>query len=289
MSKKAHKNNEPETNYAERDIVLGKVRGYPPWPGMVRRVLFLPRRGLIHHLYSYRLSTPTLFHPWSPRSALLARRRHSTVSDFSPQEICAFHRPCLSLGWLTPFSHSAWLVSKDISRLKEHEIRAYISEPHKKSGDLLAGYRIALDPQNWEKEKESMDLAAAEQEDNARVDQLETENEDDEAKKPAKSKKRKRDAEGPSAKPKGKPKPKSEKKAATGRPRKNGTKSKEMIESEDDGDQEADAAAEDENAGVSTKAAPPPSKKPKREKEEEVDGEFDIHIDLSHILTMPIP
>lgn len=44
MSKKAAKNNEPETNYAERDIVLGKVRGFPPWPGMVCRVFLVPRK-----------------------------------------------------------------------------------------------------------------------------------------------------------------------------------------------------------------------------------------------------
>ena len=54
MSKKAPKNNEPETNYAERDIVLAKVRGFPPWPGMVSRVLFLPSIPLLHRFRSYR-------------------------------------------------------------------------------------------------------------------------------------------------------------------------------------------------------------------------------------------
>ena len=54
MSKKAPKNNEPETNYAERDIVLAKVRGFPPWPGMVCRVLLLPLRALVHRFYSPR-------------------------------------------------------------------------------------------------------------------------------------------------------------------------------------------------------------------------------------------
>ena len=28
-----------ETTYEFRDIVLAKVRGYPPWPGMVRSSL----------------------------------------------------------------------------------------------------------------------------------------------------------------------------------------------------------------------------------------------------------
>jgi hypothetical protein len=190
---------------------------------------------------------------------------------------------------LTLFPHSAWLVSKDISRLKEHEIRAYINEPHKKNADLLAGYRISLDPEKWEKELESLEVAAAEQEDNARVDQLETENEDEETKKPVKSKKRKRDVEAPSAKLKAKPKMKTEKKLASGKSKKNGAKSKELIESEDEGDQEAEAEADDDDAGTSAKAAPPPSKKPKREKEEEVDGAI-LYINcFLYLLTTAFP
>ncbi|KAG5637495.1 hypothetical protein H0H81_004368 [Sphagnurus paluster] len=37
MSKKNTKAAPKEvvSSYAERDIVLGKVRGFPPWPGMV--------------------------------------------------------------------------------------------------------------------------------------------------------------------------------------------------------------------------------------------------------------
>ncbi|KAG9316800.1 hypothetical protein JVU11DRAFT_2865 [Chiua virens] len=234
MSKKAVKNNEPETNYAERDIVLGKVRGYPPWPAMVMNLDSVPS-----HVAKERPGgKKTIFH---------------CVRFF-------------------PAGDYAWLVSKDISRLKEHEIRAYISEPHKKNADLLSGYRIALDPTSWEKERETLDMAAAEQEDNAPVDQLETENEEEEEKKPTKSKKRKRDVEAPS-KPKAKPKQKAEKKVAPGKSKKNGAKSKELIESEDDGDQEVEA--EDEDAGTSAKAAPPPSKKPKREKEEEVDANLE--------------
>lgn len=49
-----------------------------------------------------------------------------------------------------PFYLSAWLMPKDISRLKRHEIDAYINEPSKKSGELLAAYRVALDPSEWE-------------------------------------------------------------------------------------------------------------------------------------------
>ncbi|KAF9227163.1 hypothetical protein BS17DRAFT_450201 [Gyrodon lividus] len=234
MSKRASKNTEPETSYTERDIVLAKVRGFPPWPGMVVNPDNVP--------------------------AGVSKERPSGKKS-------TFH--CVRF---FPVGDYAWLVSKDISRLKEHEIRAYISEPHKKNGDLLTGYRIALDPEKWEKERESIDMAAAEQEDNAPVDQLDSENEDEEVTKPVKSKKRKRDSEVPAAKSKAKPKPKAEKKAPAAKGKKNGTKSKEMVESEDDGDQEAEAEDEDEDAGTSAKAAPPPSKKPKRDKEEDVDA-----------------
>ena len=30
-----------ETTYDFRDIVLAKVRGYPPWPGMVRSLFMI--------------------------------------------------------------------------------------------------------------------------------------------------------------------------------------------------------------------------------------------------------
>lgn len=35
MSKKGSKTSK-DTSYEYRDVVLAKVRGYPPWPGMVR-------------------------------------------------------------------------------------------------------------------------------------------------------------------------------------------------------------------------------------------------------------
>ena len=35
MSKKAGKSQKEQSSYEVRDIVLAKVRGFPPWPGMV--------------------------------------------------------------------------------------------------------------------------------------------------------------------------------------------------------------------------------------------------------------
>lgn len=35
MSKKAAKTQDKDQSYDVRDVVLAKVRGFPPWPGMV--------------------------------------------------------------------------------------------------------------------------------------------------------------------------------------------------------------------------------------------------------------
>ena len=47
-------------------------------------------------------------------------------------------------------------MEKDISKLQPHEIEAYISEPNKKSADLLEGYRIAKDPTKWIAERDAL-------------------------------------------------------------------------------------------------------------------------------------
>ena len=63
--------------------------------------------------------------------------------------------------------------------MKPHEIEAYIAEPHKKSGDLMAGYRVALNPETWEKEREAARMEAEEAEADEEVDELEGEEADD--------------------------------------------------------------------------------------------------------------
>ena len=170
---------------------------------------------------------------------------------------------------------SAWVVSKDLSLLQKHEIEAYINEPHKKSGDLLSGYKVALDPTEWETKMAEEQAEATAAEADMDIDQLdegdEDDEDDDEPKK--KSKKRKRESE---VKPRKKesikkaetPDPKDKKASPKKRGgKKNGIRSKENIESEDDGAEEA--AGEDE----SSKKAGPPAKKAKKEKPNE-DGEF---------------
>ena len=52
--------------------------------------------------------------------------------------------------------YSAWLQAKDLSKLQIHEIQAYINEPHKRNGDLLEGYRVALNPEGWEEKQKEL-------------------------------------------------------------------------------------------------------------------------------------
>jgi len=166
--------------------------------------------------------------------------------------------------------YSAWLVSKDISRLKPHEIEAFINEPSKRSGELLDGYKVALDPAKWEEEQELKRANAEEEEANAEVDQLDGETDGldadgdadaDEA--PSKSRKRKRESE---TKPKVRTKASAKKdkdadsvkRKAAGK--RNGARSKALVESEDDGAAEADGD-DDDDAGTSKRAASPPAAK----------------------------
>ncbi|KAI0266949.1 hypothetical protein BC834DRAFT_871703 [Gloeopeniophorella convolvens] len=226
---------EKEATYDFRDIVLAKVRGYPPWPGMV-------------------------VDPQNVSKEVLRERPQNKKSSFY----------CVRF---FPKGDHSWLVAKDISRLKQHEIEAFINEPSKRSGELLDGYKVALDPAKWEEEQELKRANAEEEEANAEVDQLDAETDGldadgdadaDEA--PSKSKKRKRD---PEAKPKVRTKASAKKdkdadpakRKAAGK--RNGAKSKALVESEDDGAAEADGD-DDDDAGPSKRAASPPAAKKAR-------------------------
>jgi hypothetical protein len=157
-----------------------------------------------------------------------------------------------------------------MSKLKEHEIQSYINEPHKRSGDLLAGYKIALNPVEWEKEKAIEAAEAKEKAENAQVDELDDEDaqgdEDDSEKKMAtKSRKRKRESEPTpkktaTKKAKESTEPSKKRSTANGKGKRNGVKSKATVESEDD--------VHEEGAGPSKKSSPPPAKKAKRDERE---------------------
>ena len=206
----------------------------------------------------------------SLRSDRLARSRPGTVSDSSQPETSTSARS-ISLQALTRRSTSAWVVPKDLSKLKEHEIQSYINEPHKRSGELLAGYKIALNPTEWEKEKAIEAAEAKEKAENAQVDELDDEDaqgdeDESEKKTAAKSRKRKREPESAprkvaTKKTKESTEPSLKKRSTTnGKGKRNGVKSKAMVESEDD--------VHEEEAGPSKKSSPPPAKKAKRDERE---------------------
>ena len=160
---------------------------------------------------------------------------------------------------LFSFPRSAWVQPKDLSRLSLKEIEAYVNEPSKKNGDLLKGYKIAMDPNQWEREQEAARERAEEETANEPVDELDEDAEEDDAgaededEKPAKSKKRKRET---------KEKSKKEKagdgaKAKAAKKKLGARKSNAMVESEDEGG----------DAGPSSKSAAPASKKAKNSKD----------------------
>ncbi|PPQ95931.1 hypothetical protein CVT26_016152 [Gymnopilus dilepis] len=242
MSKKAQKPQKEYGKYETGDSVLGKVRGYPPWPGVIV----------------------------DPADAPPA-----VLSEQPPGKKATFY--CVLF---FPMGDYAWLHAKDLSALKRHEIEAFLADESKKrNGDLREGYRIALDPQPWMTNRAEIQQAEIEAAENEQVDQLESENEgdeDSEAKKKSKKRKREDDPTKPAKKApkpkKGSAEPASKKKSASaaGKPKKNGAKSKTMVESEDEGD--AAGAEDDEDAGPSKKkASPPPAKKVKRDKDEDGD------------------
>ncbi|KAF4567085.1 PWWP domain-containing protein [Pleurotus pulmonarius] len=238
----------PAASYDVRDIVLGKVRGFPSWPGMI-----VDPAGV-------------------PPAVLKERPGKKTTSH------------CVRF---FPRGDYAWLASKDISKLQVHEIQSFLNEPHKKNGDLMEGYKIALDPKEWE---ENIDQLIAEADADADIDQLDESEGEAGSEGPKKSKKRKRESEAASttksktpkkprasAAKKGSEEPASGKASAKKTPakgRKSGAKSKAMVESEDDGE----GREEDEgDSGPSNPVtSPPPAKKAKRSEKEEEDLEADL-------------
>ncbi|KAI0644711.1 hypothetical protein C8Q79DRAFT_790447 [Trametes meyenii] len=216
MSKKGAKTQNKEQSYDVRDIVLAKVRGFPPWPGMI-------------------------VDPDSVPEAVAKERPNAKTKKGNWYCVRFF-----------PAGDYAWIVPKDISRLQQHEIQAYIAEPYKRSGDLLKGYRIALDPKAWEEERDAAAAEQQEQEDNAEVDQLDSDGEeeadDDDEDKKKKTKKRKRESDAAPVRTKAKAKKDSaepaSKKRATGA-----------------------AKGEREGSGPSKRSSPPPAKKAKRDED----------------------
>ncbi|EIM80969.1 uncharacterized protein STEHIDRAFT_161976 [Stereum hirsutum FP-91666 SS1] len=246
--------------YELRDIVLGKMRGFPPWPGMV-------------------------VDPESVGPAVSKEKPQNKKQTFY----------CVKF---FPKGDHAWLVPKDMSRLQTHEIQAYLNEPSKRSGELLTGYKIALDPTKWEEEiatvaeNEEVDQLGdddedgepeAEEDESLGIESNERDVEMEASGKKVAGKKRKRETEKKGAATKGRAVKKEKKESAEPKEKKEpatkkggakkGTKSKAMVESEDEGEKgEKAATASGEGAGTvegddagPSKVASPPAKKAKKD------------------------
>ncbi|KAF8186139.1 hypothetical protein K438DRAFT_1765472 [Mycena galopus ATCC 62051] len=175
-----------------------------------------------------------------------------------------------------PAGDYAWLGPKELVRLTPGAINAFINDPTKRTGDLLEGYRKALDPTAWEEEHEANPPVAKKRKSKSKAkkkgedddeDELEADAEDDaeaedgeeeeEGKKAGKKRKR---ASSPAPKAKAKPKP-----AAKAKKGGKAKKSKAAVESEDDaagedgegedGDGEGDGDGTEERPAKKSKAA----------------------------------
>ena len=166
--------------------------------------------------------------------------------------------------------YSAWLDSKDMTLLEEHEVRFYLKN-QKRSRELFQGFRhaLGLDPKLFVDKQELEERGQ-----NAEVDQLESEHDDnqdnDSKTKPdvaTTSKKRKRESDVESKQEKA-PKVKkdsAEQESAADNGRMNGVKSKTMGELEDEGDNDVD---DDGGLGTSKRASPPLTKEAKCDKDD---------------------
>ncbi|KAJ7441521.1 hypothetical protein B0H11DRAFT_2096109 [Mycena galericulata] len=231
------KKSEPET-FDTREVVLGKIRGFPPWPGMVVDPASVPK-------------AVSKERPANKKSTVYAIR-------------------------FFPAGDYAWLPPKELTRLTSEAITAFVQDSSKKGGELMEGYRKALDPVAWEQEHAANPPAAKKRgkskskakkrdegdeedeldADEPAEDEAEDEAEADDEEKP--DKKRKRSASPSPAKSKAKAK-------AAKAPAKNGKKggkakkSKAAVESEDDVGEEAEADGEEGGE----EGEPRASKKPK--------------------------
>ncbi|KAJ7120749.1 hypothetical protein C8R43DRAFT_1076862 [Mycena crocata] len=136
-----------------REIVLGKMLGWQPWPGMVVDPATVPK----------------------------AVRKERPANDNDAVYVVRFF----------PDGDYAWFPPKDLKRLTPGEIAAFIGEAGgRKTDTLMEAYRKALDPAAWEKEhtarmKCESKSKANKREDGNEEDELPLDAADDEAEKEA--------------------------------------------------------------------------------------------------------
>ncbi|KAJ7150154.1 hypothetical protein C8R43DRAFT_1006439 [Mycena crocata] len=145
-SNSSSKKAEPET-FHKREVVLGKIRGFPPWPGMVVDPETVPE-------------AVSKERPASKKSAVYAVR-------------------------FFPTGDYAWLPPRELKRLTPGEIAAFVEGGAaggggRKTGDLMEGYRKALDPAAWEEEHAANPPAAKKRKSNSKTKKREDGDEEDE-------------------------------------------------------------------------------------------------------------
>lgn len=108
------------------DIVLGKIKGYPPWPGILCHEDDVPKQGVL-----------------SARPG-----KHYHIVRFFPAADYGFN------------------TNRDLKLLGKREIEAFLSDPHKRAADLKNAYKLAQDPKEWNEEQNEIVREAEEADEN---------------------------------------------------------------------------------------------------------------------------
>nr|ODN91545.1 hypothetical protein L204_05530 [Cryptococcus depauperatus CBS 7855] len=127
----------PDHKFQIGDIVLARLRGYPPWPARVADPEHLP-------------------------TSVLRNRPGKNTNH----HCCQFF----------PAGDFSWLQPKDIRPLSNSDIDSFLSQPHRKaSGGLRDAYKTAQDPTEWDEQQQELHQQQAEAE--ANVDELDDDDE----------------------------------------------------------------------------------------------------------------
>ncbi|WVQ84486.1 hypothetical protein IAT38_006638 [Cryptococcus sp. DSM 104549] len=126
-----------ELSFTIGDIVLARLRGFPPWPARIADPETVPRN--------------------------VAKQRPGK----NPSIYCC---------QFFPAGDFSWLQAKEIKPLTSDDITKFLAQPHRKTtGPLRTAYSTAQDPTEWDAKQE--EIHRAQEEEEANVDELEDEDE----------------------------------------------------------------------------------------------------------------